>query len=212
MAELQDFGSFGNSKGSGGGWNNSPLSLMLKPHGDPLGEALPPPDYSQPGMAGGPFDFYEGPRMARQFLDTEMAPGGFLSRGNASMEAARGLRGIVEGGQREYRSAINAMGASGLNRRYAGAAAGSVRHRTSAQANTYLTEIEGRQTQRRFDAQRSYLNMLNQSSIASKQSYVNYLMARMGASATIQGGQAAGKGSALGGLLGAFGAIAGAII
>lgn len=177
----------------------------------------------------GLFD-YSTPDKWRRALMWEMGrPNSYLSPNNplarsrltqrSRAETSKGLRGIVQGAARSELNLVNALGASGLNRRYATAAASGVGEQAGVMAGQYVADqygtllgereaLRNQQAERRFGAGTAYLNMLGQYEMAGKNNQANLLAAQMGADAT----RAAGKSTEMSGLLQGAGMLFGGML
>lgn len=161
-------------------------------------------DITGPGVYGGGSFVNRGPAVYRDFLLGEMRPGGYLSPGQSSLEAASEIGGILGSGRANRSDMLNSLGASGISSRYGRAITGQMEELTTNEANDALVSAMGATNQRRFDAMTAYVNALSASIAADKMNRKNYEIAKSGAAAAQSGGAMGGIGSAVGGIASAF--------
>jgi hypothetical protein len=155
------------------------------------------------GLMGGGRFTDRGPELYRAFLLGEMGPGGYLSKGQTSLETAGRINDINTAGRGAYQSTLSGLGASGLSRRYAAPIAQDQQQQIGFQANEALTASMGEANSRRFGAMLAYVNAASQSALWGKAGKTNLTIAKEGAAMSQQGGQMGAAGNIVGGIIGA---------
>jgi len=207
LAGLFPGGSSSNVHGPGGQMSTEEAMGMIGEHfGLTPGGGMP----QKYGMHGGqltldPNDFvFSGPEMFARLLQQSEMDGGYLS--DISQNAAfagqtRGIMGMMAGQDRDR---MRAASAANLDPIFAERA--SINAQYEQLGGMLGARAAGRAelTERQFEAQQAFTNMMAENEVAEKEFRVNTMAnlagAQWGAEGAIAGGKAAGRGSAMGGL------------
>ena len=173
------------------------------------------------GMHGGqltldPNDFvFSGPEMFARLLQQSEMDGGYLSDISQNAGFAGQTRGIMGMMASQDRDRMRAASAANLDPIFAERQ--SINAQYEQLGGLLGARAAGRAelTERQFEAQQAFTNMMAENEVAEKEFRVNTMAnlagAQWGAEGAIAGGKAAGRGAKMGGLMAGIGAAIGGI-